>query len=74
MAVLVGRSRSAATSCADPLAYFYNPAPPVEFFARGVDVEVAWAGGGTLRSTGNSFATPHISGHLRARARASTRS
>jgi subtilisin family serine protease len=45
----------------DPLAYFYNPAPPVEFFARGVDVDVAWVGGGTLRSTGNSFATPHIS-------------
>jgi subtilisin len=46
----------------DPLAFFYNPAPPVEFFARGVDVEVAWLGGGSLRSTGNSFATPHISG------------
>ena len=46
----------------DPLAYFYNPDPPVEFFARGVDVEVAWVGGGTLRSTGNSFATPHIAG------------
>jgi subtilisin len=45
----------------DPFAYFYNPTPPVEFFARGVDVEVAWAGGGSLRSTGNSFATPHIS-------------
>ena len=46
----------------DPLAYFYNPDPPVEFFARGVDVEIAWVGGGTLRSTGNSFATPHIAG------------
>jgi subtilisin family serine protease len=46
----------------DPLAFYYNPSPPVEFFARGVDVEVAWLGGGTLRSTGNSFATPHISG------------
>ena len=45
----------------DPLAYFYNPTPPVEFFARGVDVEVAWVGGATLRSTGNSFATPHLS-------------
>jgi subtilisin len=45
----------------DPLAYFYNPTPPVEFFARGVDVEVAWLGGGSLHSTGNSFATPHIS-------------
>ena len=45
----------------DPFAYFYNPDPPVEFFAHGVDVEVAWVGGGTLRSTGNSFATPHVS-------------
>ena len=39
-----------------------NPTPPVEFFARGVDVEVAWLGGGTIRATGNSFATPHIAG------------
>jgi subtilisin len=46
----------------DPLTYYYNPNPPVEFFARGVDVEVAWLGGGSARSTGNSFATPHISG------------
>jgi subtilisin len=46
----------------DPLMFFYNPAPPVEFFARGVDVEVAWSGGSTVRSTGNSFATPHMSG------------
>jgi subtilisin family serine protease len=46
----------------DPLTWFYNPAPPVEFFARGVDVEVAWLGGGRLRCTGNSFATPHMSG------------
>ena len=46
----------------DPLAFFYNPNPPVEFFARGVDVEVAWMGGSTIRCTGNSFATPHLSG------------
>jgi subtilisin len=46
----------------DPLTYYYNPNPPVEFFARGVDVEVAWLGGARARSTGNSFATPHISG------------
>ena len=25
--------------------FYYNPSPPVEFFARGVDVEVAWLGG-----------------------------
>jgi subtilisin family serine protease len=46
----------------DPLVFYANPEPPVEFFARGVDVEVAWLGGGRLRSTGNSFATPHLSG------------
>ena len=34
----------------------------MEFFARGVDVEVAWLDGATARSTGNSFATPHMSG------------
>jgi subtilisin family serine protease len=46
----------------EPDAFFYNPSPPVEFFARGVDVDVAWVGGGTLRCTGNSFATPHMAG------------
>jgi subtilisin len=46
----------------DPLAFFYNPSPPVEFYARGADLEVAWRGGGTLRSCGNSFATAHVSG------------
>jgi subtilisin family serine protease len=47
---------------ADPRTFYYNPRPPVEFFARGVDVEVAWLGGGTIRCTGNSFATPHMTG------------
>ncbi|HEX7626767.1 MAG TPA: S8 family serine peptidase [Gaiellaceae bacterium] len=46
----------------DPFVYYANPDPPVEFFARGVDVDVAWLGGGTIRATGNSFATPCISG------------
>src|SRR5919201_436625 len=46
----------------DPHTFFYNPSPPVEFFARGVGVEIAWLGGGTILSTGNSFATPHMSG------------
>jgi subtilisin len=46
----------------DALAYYYNPDPPVEFFARGVGIDVAWLDGGELRVTGNSFATPHISG------------
>jgi subtilisin family serine protease len=44
----------------DPLTFFYNPSPPVEFFGRGVNVEVAWVGGRSLTASGNSFATPHI--------------
>jgi subtilisin len=47
---------------ADPTVFYYNPDPPVEFFARGLNVEVAWLGGSSLRCTGNSFATPHIAG------------
>jgi subtilisin len=47
---------------ADSGRFYYNPNPPVEFFARGVDVDLAWTGGKTIRATGNSFATPHMSG------------
>src|SRR6266404_9062049 len=32
----------------DPFAYYYNPSPPVEFFARGLNVEVAWLDGATV--------------------------
>lgn len=46
----------------DSMTYYYNPAPPVDFYARGVRVPVAWPGGGETRSTGNSFAAPHITG------------
>jgi subtilisin len=52
----------AAHDVADPWTWFYNPAPPVEFGAYGVDVEVAWKGGGHVVATGNSFAAPHVSG------------
>jgi subtilisin family serine protease len=45
-----------------PMAYYYNPTPPVEFYARGVGVTVAWINGRTRRGTGNSFAAPHITG------------
>ncbi len=47
---------------ADSSIFYYNPSPPVDFFARGLRVEVAWPGGKRIRSTGNSFATPHIAG------------
>ena len=46
----------------DPLEYYANPHPPVEFAAPGVDLELAWSDGATIRATGNSFATPHIAG------------
>jgi subtilisin family serine protease len=46
----------------DSWEWFANPRPPVEFFARGVDLDVAWYGGSTIRATGNSFAAPHIAG------------
>ena len=46
----------------DPYLFYYNPAPPVEFGAPGIDVRVAWADGGWITATGNSFAAPHISG------------
>jgi subtilisin len=44
----------------DPWRFYYNPNPPVEFGAWGVDVPVAWRDGGMTVATGNSFAAPHI--------------
>ncbi|WP_336921448.1 S8 family serine peptidase [Aquipuribacter sp. SD81] len=52
----------AARAGDDPLALAYNPHPPVEFAARGIDLDVAWADGGSTVATGNSFAAPHVSG------------
>ncbi len=52
----------AAHDVRDPDVWFYNPSPPVEFGAHGLDVEVAWRRGGRIRATGNSFAAPHLAG------------
>jgi subtilisin family serine protease len=41
-----------------------NPQGPAEWGAAGVDVDVAWLDGATIRTTGNSFAAPVVSGHL----------
>lgn len=46
----------------DPYLFYYNPSPPVEFGAQGIEVRVAWADRGWITATGNSFAAPHISG------------
>lgn len=48
----------------DPWRWYYNPHPPVEFGAWGVDVPIAWKGGSSTVATGNSFAAPHITGLL----------
>lgn len=50
----------AAHSEADPWRFYYNPSPPVEFGAWGLDVPVAWTNGGETVATGNSFAAPHV--------------
>ncbi len=52
----------AAHSVADPEVFFYNPTPPVEWGAWGVDVPIAWKDGGRSIATGNSFAAPHVAG------------
>jgi len=44
----------------DPWCWYYNPRPPVEFGARGVDVPIAWRDGASTVATGNSFAAPHL--------------
>ena len=41
-----------------------SPRGPAEWGAAGIDVEVAWLGGGTIVATGNSFAAPIVAGHL----------
>jgi subtilisin len=46
----------------DPFGFDYNPSPPVEFGAPGIDIEVAWTGRKTVVASGNSFAAPHIAG------------
>jgi subtilisin len=46
----------------DPFTFYYNPSPPVEFGAPGIDVRVAWQNGASIVTTGNSFAAPHIAG------------
>jgi len=52
----------AAHDCQEPMTYYYNPSPPVEFGALGIDVEVSWLNGSSCVTTGNSFAAPHIAG------------
>ncbi len=43
---------------------FYKPGHLVEFTARGVDVDMAWSGGGRKMVTGSNFAAPRWTGLL----------
>ena len=52
----------AAHAIPDPETFFYNPSPPVEGGAWGVDVPVAWKDAGSSVATGNSFAAPQLAG------------
>lgn len=46
----------------DPRRFHFNPDPPTEFLARGIDVEVPWLDHQHTKGTGNSYAAPHITG------------
>ncbi len=46
----------------DPYQFYYNPKPPVEFGAPGININVAWLSGQNATVTGNSFSAPHITG------------
>jgi subtilisin family serine protease len=46
----------------DPYRIYYNPHPPVEFGALGINVRVAWRNGQAVTATGNSYAAPHLTG------------
>ena len=63
VAVRVRRLGGGARRRRTPDAWFYNPEPPVEFGAYGLNVDVAWRGGTRMVVTGNSFAAPHIAGY-----------
>jgi len=52
----------AAHGVPDDELFYFNPTPPVEFGALGIDVRVAWLNREWITATGNSFAAPHLTG------------
>jgi subtilisin len=60
---LYGSVASVACNLAtDPFRFHYNPNPPTEFLAPGIDVDVCWKGGERMIGSGNSYAAPHLAG------------
>ena len=58
---------------ADSLVCYANPSPPVELFARGVDVDVAWLNGATHPLLREQLRDAARLGHCRAGARQAPR-
>jgi subtilisin family serine protease len=46
----------------DPFRFHFNPDPPTEFLAPGIDIDLAWRDHSRMTGTGNSYAAPHITG------------
>ena len=65
VAVRLGHLGRLPSQESDPELYLYNPQPPVEFFAPGRTFRSAGSTDATIRTTGNSFATPLIAGCAR---------
>ena len=45
-------------------AIWCNPRGPADWGAAGIDLPVAWSGGGSVVASGNSFAAAVVTGHL----------
>ena len=45
-------------------AIWCNPRGPAEWGAAGIELPVAWSGGGSIVASGNSFAAAVVTGHL----------
>jgi subtilisin family serine protease len=54
----------AAAEDRDVQKWWRNPHAPAEWGAPGIDIDIAWLDRATINATGNSFAAPHLAGHL----------
>ena len=61
---LAGVFSVAAGPGRDLEAVWCNPHGPAEWGAAGIDLEVAWKGGGWVVASGNSFSAAVVTGHL----------
>jgi len=61
---LAGVFSVACGSGHDLEAVWCNPRGPAEWAAPGIDLEVAWSGGRTMVTSGNSIAAAVVSGHV----------